>query len=95
MTSRHTEEMKNFNPRTPCGMRRKYFNKTILISPISIHAPHVGCDMSISDIKKLLNDFNPRTPCGMRRNESVINEETITNFNPRTPCGMRLIQKTS
>ncbi len=33
----------DFNPRTPCGVRRKRKNSRRL-APISIHAPHAGCD---------------------------------------------------
>ena len=33
----------NFNPRTPCGVRPLTV-KEILDLPISIHAPHAGCD---------------------------------------------------
>ena len=35
---------KNFNPRTPYGMRHENGNKMILDEPISIHAPLTGCD---------------------------------------------------
>ena len=42
----------------------------VLSSPvadtISIHAPHVGCDLCYSCYKKLVFYFNPRTPCGVR-----------------------------
>ena len=36
--------MGNFNPRTPCGVRRYVVKKQYGVSRISIHAPHAGCD---------------------------------------------------
>ena len=34
----------NFNPRTPCGVRRRAGDKNFSKSKISIHAPLAGCD---------------------------------------------------
>ena len=34
----------NFNPRTPCGVRRVAYSIGPTASCISIHAPHAGCD---------------------------------------------------
>ena len=34
---------------------------------ISIHAPRVGSDQTVSDLYTDLWDFNPRSPCGERR----------------------------
>ena len=34
----------NFNPRTPCGVRRPKFNYEVRHKNISIHAPRAGCD---------------------------------------------------
>ena len=34
----------NFNPRTPCGVRRPAKRHKYKHRPISIHAPHAGCD---------------------------------------------------
>ena len=35
---------RNFNPRTPCGVRRLVGHCVKILLPISIHAPRVGCD---------------------------------------------------
>ena len=37
-----------------------------LKAPISIHAPHAGCDRPFWDRRKNARNFNPRTPCGVR-----------------------------
>ena len=34
----------NFNPRTPCGVRRTDEDDVVFGYQISIHAPHAGCD---------------------------------------------------
>ena len=34
----------HFNPRTPCGVRRHSDRRLAESDPISIHAPHAGCD---------------------------------------------------
>ena len=55
-----------FNPRTPCGVRRRL---NILCSnpfSISIHAPLAGCDLPAKSRKNSAMNFNPRTPCGVR-----------------------------
>ena len=37
------------------------------IVPISIHAPHAGCDPTRALSTQTRRNFNPRTPCGVRR----------------------------
>ena len=39
---------------------------TLVIDPISIHAPGVGCDVNTYVIRTFFQYFNPRTPCGVR-----------------------------
>ena len=56
----------NFNPRTPCGVRRHSTHNLIGNMGISIHAPRAGCDNRIMDWQMPLPYFNPRTPCGVR-----------------------------
>ena len=59
---------RNFNPRTPCGVRRADTQHRAQGPPISIHAPLAGCDIaSVRPLKGLMANFNPRTPCGVRR----------------------------
>ena len=57
---------KNFNPRTPCGVRPIRGDCPVFHNFISIHAPLAGCD-ELRDLQSVTErDFNPRTPCGVR-----------------------------
>ncbi len=57
----------NFNPRTPCGVRRPPGRSAFSCSNISIHAPRAGCDNRRSSPGPSdTRHFNPRTPCGVR-----------------------------
>ena len=59
--------MYNFNPRTPCGVRRRPWIVSVFSIKISIHAPHAGCDRVLGRMRKRCEPyFNPRTPCGVR-----------------------------
>ena len=58
---------KNFNPRTPCGVRHSGYITVQNRQIISIHAPHAGCDFAVSSQNFSQPNFNPRTPCGVRR----------------------------
>ena len=58
--------LKNFNPRTPGGVRLLEFIVVIFVFIISIHAPRVGCDTLKYPTKNTRLDFNPRTPGGVR-----------------------------
>ena len=79
----------HFNPRTPCGVRRRppapspappYFN------------PRTPCGVRLDParISCFCANFNPRTPCGVRPHQSTTAHK-MGDFNPRTPCGVRLI----
>ena len=61
----------------------------LLKKEISIHAPRVGCDLSVNVLRINLVDFNPRTPCGVRLFLNFDFQCTSDYFNPRTPCGVR------
>ena len=43
--------LKNFNPRTPCGVRRIYGLFVDFVTIISIHAPLAGCDELTEQIR--------------------------------------------
>ena len=58
---------KNFNPRIPCGMRRRLNRRVYFLRLISIHASHAGCDFTVSCLWSYMEHFNPRIPCGMRQ----------------------------
>ena len=83
----------NFNPRTPCGVRRAIVFLFTPILSISIHAPRVGCDHAWHTLSRIERDFNPRTPCGVRPGGDEL-ASMHTDFNPRTPCGVRLVSYT-
>ena len=63
---------RNFNPRTPCGVRRMPEIADRLQKVISIHAPLAGCDGTKIEIWGVKSYFNPRTPCGVRRGVTCI-----------------------
>ena len=78
----------NFNPRTPCGVRRRSSRLLAKWRKISIHAPRAGCDSCRICLSRVLSNFNPRTPCGVRP-LSAPSISSYSDFNPRTPCGVR------
>ncbi len=80
----------NFNPRTPCGVRRNLIGDKHFTVRISIHAPRAGCDTAKRAVCTKRRYFNPRTPCGVRRNSGAPRQGFQPHFNPRTPCGVRL-----
>ena len=68
---------RDFNPRTPCGVRLIFSQRKSTHFAISIHAPRAGCD-SLSGLCLYLgiSHFNPRTPCGVRRVVHQTDHET-------------------
>ena len=83
---------KDFNPRTPRGVRPSASRPAIIPFSISIHAPREGCD-GLGAISPLyFTNFNPRTPRGVRRQEIASSSHIRTDFNPRTPRGVRRSQ---
>ena len=55
-----------FNPRSPCGERRRPRQPRDRPRDISIHAPRAGSDTERGDNGFGSTDFNPRSPCGER-----------------------------
>ena len=55
-----------FNPRTPCGVRRKKPFRQSSRQTVSIHALLAECDFSSTRGCAASTSFNPRTPCGVR-----------------------------
>ena len=80
---------RDFNPRTPCGVRHHIQTRQFGIVDFN---PRTPCGVRpFQDFGNLfLRNFNPRTPCGVRR--ATINSFAAFSFdfNPRTPCGVRL-----
>ena len=83
------QSLRNFNPRTPCGVRPA---QALASLPNSTNFnPRTPCGVRPTPFDKngqIRPDFNPRTPCGVR--PSWANTTLFrSNFNPRTPCGVR------
>ena len=78
----------DFNPRTPCGVRRAFSLVWYRGYLISIHAPRAGCDGCFIVSGVHMENFNPRTPCGVRPSK-LHPRVCLLDFNPRTPCGVR------
>ena len=78
----------NFNPRSPCGERRKVPVINIERVKISIHAPRVGSDGSHPRCGKTgsISIHAPRV--GSDRQGFPL-EHAGGDFNPRSPCGER------
>ena len=83
-----TCESCDFNPRTPCGVRRHIVANIIRCIQFQSTHPVRGatCVPQVRQVR--VRNFNPRTPCGVRRRLLLISI-SCKNFNPRTPCGVR------
>ena len=83
-----TQKQKRFNPRTPCGVRRK--SAKVKSSTGGFQSTHSlrSATTTRTTTETLKKGFNPRTPCGVRRNHPPGNNPD-NSFNPRTPCGVR------
>ena len=76
---------RDFNPRTPCGVRRFLRHRAPRGSFISIHAPHAGCDLPRvvrPAVIPLISIHAPHAGCDVML---ASNDMHICNFNPRTP----------
>ncbi len=82
-------QRRNFNPRTPHGVRPLNTAKTRLDSCISTHAPLTGCDLQDDRAESQRRHFNPRTPHGVRPDFFAPHPLPNPDFNPRTPHGVR------
>ena len=71
--------MDYFNPRSPCGERRKSRGSRRLLSAISIHALLAESDQSRVCAAIQTAHFNPRSPCGERHftSEDFFQTETF------------------
>ena len=63
----HTVDLLDFNPRTPCGVRRILCGFLCIAAEFqSTHPLRGATKMTYDELCQYL-DFNPRTPCGVRR----------------------------
>ena len=76
-----------FNPRAPCGARRRTSTPTIQRRCFNPRAP-CGARHRRYTIGETYKGFNPRAPCGARR-QATRGIRRYGGFNPRAPCGAR------
>ena len=82
----------NFNPRSPCGERRKII-ETIKDGKIfQSTLPVWGATFRVRSRRSLPCHFNPRSPCG-ERPSSAPSTPALLHFNPRSPCGERRLSR--
>ena len=88
---RSQQESASFNPRVPCGTRRKLLSAIARLT--SCFNPRVPCGTRRHWLNLMFDHtggFNPRVPCGTRRYRTL--SRYVPNcFNPRVPCGTRLM----
>ena len=78
---------RHFNPRTPCGVRRRHAQVRDRFRDFNPRTP-CGVRLFAGIFAMTGTDFNPRTPCGVRLTPAS-RRRISPNFNPRTPCGVR------
>ena len=79
-----------FNPRPPHGERHFRISSFCIRIHISIHAPRMGSDISLSILYPRKPYFNPRPPHGERPAYTSCHKALLSYFNPRPPHGERL-----
>ena len=81
---------RNFNPRTPCGVRQLVHAS--LGQAVDFN-PRTPCGVRLYRSHGRNRDvyFNPRTPCGVRPDVFLRPGDGDKHFNPRTPCGVRQV----
>ena len=83
------QDLYNFNPRTPCGVRRSRQTRLHRKPGISIHAPLAGCDTSRTARRKSIWKFQSTHPLRGATRARQPAKQHADDFNPRTPCGVR------
>ena len=91
-----TKTRERFNPRAPCGARRRITRGAQPVGVgISTHAPLAGRDRREKGLHTHNFDFNPRAPCGARPCLGVTRAHYI-KFQPTRPLrGATAISKKS
>ena len=79
-----------FNPRAPCGARRRVVAVQLPVAGISIHAPHAGRDGK-ADADDVGGGISIHAPHAGRDFSPASFRSTGSDFNPRAPCGARPI----
>ena len=79
----------NFNPRTPCGVRRVTAVLIIRFGQFQSTHPLRGATRGLRAGAKRVNKFQSTHPLRGATFRAVRCLHTRPNFNPRTPCGVR------
>ena len=83
----------NFNPRTPCGVRRNTWRFSIHCPLISIHAPRVGCD-AVCDFFvgpiQTISIHAPRVGCDGNIHSTLVADK-ISIHAPRVGCDRHVL----
>ena len=79
----------HFNPRAPCGARRRSILHGFQIFNISIHAPLAGRDPVWRAMPNAWGPFQSTRPLRGATMASDISCMVMCYFNPRAPCGAR------
>ena len=74
----------DFNPRPPCGRRRKSWARNASTASISTHVPRAGDDLVQAFSLVRIPYFNPRPPCG-RRLFPCVTLAAAVPFQPTSP----------
>ena len=82
------EEELHFNPRSPCGERRRLLYRWERIQRISIHAPLAGSDVAFFD-RQQVAIISIHAPLAGSDASGKHLPLIMSNFNPRSPCGER------
>ena len=80
---------RDFNPRTPCGVRLLFLGAQFFAPYFNPRTPCGVRRVAVSVVRSS-SYFNPRTPCGVRLYHFRACAGRLPDFNPRTPCGVRL-----
>ena len=79
----------HFNPRPPCGGRRKLGNGQYSLERISIHVPRVGDDSDTLWTCLTITTFQSTSPVWGTTTDLQTAFRCPYHFNPRPPCGGR------
>ncbi len=83
---------RNFNPRTPWGVRPYQDAPTFQHAQISIHAPRGGCDFPFACLNCSMKIFQSTHPVGGATAYFGQGRRGAGDFNPRTPWGVRRVR---
>ena len=91
---RSQKPLRDFNPRTPCGVRHVAGLTSSQLPEFQSTHPVRGATRGVPVYRVLSKDFNPRTPCGVRQelNKHNIQEWIFQSTHPVRGATYRRIQ---